>query len=219
MRPVPDIYIPFNFGRLEKFLKMIETRGVRSGSSLDAALIFPMLVYLFKADVCIDLGVYKGFTSLILAESMTQQFKKSTLISFDCDSQSLKHLGRCLQPRRNFKFIPVKGFSGRNKLSITCKKNRLVGKVRLVHIDGCHKHDEVLLDLTETLPLLAEDGVIVCHDYCKWENHDVVGAVDEFAELHKLQKFVLPNLRGAAYVVLRRNLYDYPYSGLVERVL
>jgi hypothetical protein len=42
-------------------------------------------------------------------------------------------------------------------------------KFDIIHIDGYHEHQQVLRDIDNSLKILNEGGIIICHDMLPWE--------------------------------------------------
>jgi len=200
-----EIPVPFCFDELNDFFSKPPASDIRSGNTLDAGILLPYLVWAFKADICLEFGVYQAYTSSILMWSMQAVFNNGTLVCFDMDDEALRRAERIAAHFPLISTHLVKGVSGKNVVAKTMKRKK-IGKAGLAYVDGGHSFKNAYSDLLESLRLIRSDGVIVAHDYFNKKNYGVVKAVDKLAADHRLQKFIMPHPRGASFAILRRQV-------------
>lgn len=155
----------------------------------------------FDEQIIVDLGVWKGQSTITLAENLRSNNINGVVIAVDTFLGSPEH------QKRNF----YKLFSGgRPSLYETFLNNiwnkglqdyiiplpqTTIGACHIlkrsglsptfVHVDAAHEYEEVKRDIEEYYEILRPDGVMVCDDYVDgWPG--VMKAVDEFAKDHDI---------------------------------
>ncbi len=159
---------------------------------------FRRLLEEFKPKLIIELGVWKGMSSLHMAVQSGKLGLKTEILAIDTWLGSSAHLssdGRRdeLSPRNGYPTLyetflanvyskkqqdvivplPMDGTSAAFALK------RLGVKADLIHIDASHEYEACLQDFRNYWEILADDGVMLCDDYGIWP--DVSRAVCQFA--------------------------------------
>lgn len=157
----------------------------------------------FNHQIVIDLGVWKGQSTLTLANNLKLQGLKGTVIAIDTFLGSHEHhenelagllpggrpdlLERFMNNIYAYNMqdiiIPFPQTSS-NAYKILKTKNVYP---TFVHIDAAHEYKEVLQDIQNYWELMQEGGIMVCDDYdCGWTGVDQ--AVNEFITKNSLEK-------------------------------
>ncbi len=159
----------------------------------------------FDHQIVIDLGVWKGQSTLTLANSLKKSNLNGTVIAIDTFLGSPEHHYETLYSRfpggrpdlyeiflaniLNYGFesyvIPLVQTSIGAQYIL--KKAGI--KATHIHIDAAHEYEEVKRDIQEYYQLLEVGGIMVCDDYIPgWPG--VVKAVDEFCSEFNLELHV-----------------------------
>ncbi|WP_273498983.1 class I SAM-dependent methyltransferase [Lentibacter algarum] len=159
---------------------------------------FRALLEEFKPKLILELGVWKGMSSLHMAVQSKKLELGTEIVAIDTWLGSSAHLsskGRRaeLNPRNGYPTLyetflanvhskgmqdviiplPMDGNSAAYALK------RLGVKADMIHIDASHEYDACLNDFRNYWDLLADDGVLLCDDYGIWA--EVSRAVCQFA--------------------------------------
>lgn len=160
--------------------------------------VFGKLIQELKPEVVIDVGVWKGLSSITLARSMKEAGVNGCVLSVDTFLGSPEHWShtRNLFKRKHGipdlydQFMSNVYHAGMQDIIIPMPQlshvaARLLHKMgiraKLIHIDAAHEYEEVLRDAIAYWEVLEEGGVMVGDDYHPtWPG--VVKAADEFAK-------------------------------------
>lgn len=159
---------------------------------------FADIIKLTKPKLIIELGVWKGMSSIHMAGQLKEQGLQGQILSIDTWLGSSNHLsvaGRRseLRPRNGFPtvydtFMANVVNSGHQDMivplpmdgaSAAIALTRLKVKAQFIHIDASHEFLPCLNDLRAYWPLLADDGILLADDYAGWPS--VSRAVCTFA--------------------------------------
>ncbi|MFD1343825.1 class I SAM-dependent methyltransferase [Litorisediminicola beolgyonensis] len=146
----------------------------------------------------IELGVWKGMSSIHMAEIVKARGLGAEILAVDTWLGSSNHLAK---PGRREELHPVDGYpsvyrtflanvvdAGHQDVivplpmdgnSAAYALNKLGVKAGVIHIDASHEYASCLADLRNYWPLLADDGILIADDYGSWPG--VSRAVCEFA--------------------------------------
>lgn len=131
-----------------------------------------MLQKLAVGKSCIEIGSYKGRSTLCLAEVATHVY------SIDIE----EHPGF----KDNIIGYPITIFT---MSSVDGSKHFEQDSVDLIFIDGSHLYPDVKLDILNWWDKLRSNGVMCFHDYEAPGHDGVAKAVNEFFELTILKRF------------------------------
>ncbi|WP_439109971.1 class I SAM-dependent methyltransferase [Lentibacter sp.] len=159
---------------------------------------FRSLLSEFKPKLILELGVWKGKSSIHMAHEAKRLGLETEIVAIDTWLGSSAHLsskGRRqeLSPRNGYPTLyetflanvysegmqdvivplPMDGNSAAYALK------RLGVKADMIHIDASHEYEACLSDFRNYWELLADDGVMLCDDYGNWP--EVSRAVCQFA--------------------------------------
>lgn len=159
---------------------------------------FGVAIRLTKPKLVIELGVWKGMSTIEMARLMKAEGLAGEVLAIDTWLGSSGHLS---QAGRRDELRPVHGYptvyqtflanvasSGHADIvtplamdgtSAAVALRRLGVKADVIHIDASHEYAAVLADLRNYWPLLADTGILIADDYGTWP--EVTRAVCEFA--------------------------------------
>ena len=151
-----------------------------------------------KPGLVIELGVWKGMSSIHMAERMDAHGLDGEILSIDTWLGSSAHLSSA---GRRAELSPVDGYpsvyrtflanvhdagqQGRivplpmDGNSSAYALTRLKVTAEVIHIDASHEYESCLADLRNFWPLLAPKGILIADDYGTWPG--VTRAVCQFA--------------------------------------
>jgi len=146
-----------------------------SGGTKQAGIIAASLVLGSNIDTVIEIGIYYGFTSHILAKSLASNTENGFLFSVDINP-------RAIQRSKNItKGLPITHLHLESDSKLVNYKEVLNGrKVGLAFVDGNHTHEYAGHDIRACYEVLKPYGYIVVHDYSKTGFPGVYQAVSEF---------------------------------------
>lgn len=159
---------------------------------------FRRLLEEFKPRLILELGVWKGMSSLHMAVQSKKLGLQTEILAIDTWLGSSAHLS---SEGRRAELLPKNGYPTlyetflanvaskeqqdvivplpMDGLSAAFALKRLGVKADLIHIDASHEYEACLQDFRNYWELLADDGVMLCDDYGVWP--DVSRAVCQFA--------------------------------------
>lgn len=159
---------------------------------------FKDVIGLAKPGLIIELGVWKGMSSIHMAGLMKEMGLKGQILAIDTWLGSSNHLSAAgrrneLSPRHGFPtvyetFLANVVKSGHQDMivplamdgaSAAIALTRMKVKAAVIHIDASHEFQPCLNDLRAYWPLLADDGILLADDYGNWPS--VSRAVNSFA--------------------------------------
>jgi len=182
----------------------------RSCNSVGAYYLLPALIWAHRADTIIEIGVRKGYTTSIFANVLKQLFGDAgRLISVDIDPNAIntaidihaEHLSlhNCVQHLGNSALCPYD----------ECLDDIGApdGKAKLIYVDGDHKTEAAKRDILATIPYLADDGVMVLHDFDHYMLPDGQNVPLAFAETLKIRGYncsIFPSAIGRPFAVCHK---------------
>ena len=159
---------------------------------------FRNLLEEFKPKLILELGVWKGKSSIHMAHEAKKLGLETEIVAIDTWLGSSAHLSskgrrKELSPKNGYPTLyetfladvysegmqdvivplPMDGNSAAYALK------RLKVKADMIHIDASHEYEACLADFRNYWDLLADDGVLLCDDYGNWP--EVSRAVCQFA--------------------------------------
>lgn len=153
----------------------------------------------------IEVGVWKGASTIFMAETLRQLGIPGVIVSIDTFLGSLAHLtnpeyraairGPSGWPNLYFQFLANVVRRGLEDYvcpfpqtsDTACQYLHLINlQADLVHIDAAHDYESVTRDITNYFALLAPGGVLIGDDFTtNWP--EVVWAATEYAKKNRLQ--------------------------------
>ena len=143
-----------------------------STATLSAYPLFAWLCYTRQIKNAIEIGVYHGATTWMLAHTLC---KPGRLISVDYKQEYLNYTATHIKNTPEFTWIPIRKNSA-NMDYVPYFPNR---NVDLLWVDGKHTYAQVKLDLEAVMPVLSNDAILVFHDHCREKYQGVRDAVAE----------------------------------------
>ncbi len=159
---------------------------------------FEGLINLGSPKLIIELGVWKGGSSIHMANVVKKLGLECEILSIDTWLGSSNHLsqsGRRAELKPKFGYPSVYTTFMNNVISAGHQEiitplamdgnsaayalKRLGVKADLIHIDASHEYESCLSDLRNYWPLISDHGTLICDDYVSWPG--VTKAVCEFA--------------------------------------
>jgi len=159
---------------------------------------FDVAISLVKPSLIIELGVWKGMSSIHMAKLLKAKKLPGQILSIDTWLGSSNHLA--ISGRRS-ELMPEFGYptvyttflsnvvsSGHHDRIVPLAMDgnsaayalkRLQIKAGVIHIDASHEYGAALSDFRTYWPLLADDGILIADDYGSWPG--VTRALLEFA--------------------------------------
>ena len=155
----------------------------------------------FDYQIVLDLGVWKGQSTLKLASSLKSKSMKGCVIAVDTFLGSPEHHTRQLysrhpggRPNLYETFLSNIWQSGLKDYVVplpqtTTGAMKILKDLKIsptfIHVDAAHEYLEVKKDIEQAFDILSPGGIMVCDDYCKgWQG--VVKAVDEFSNQNNI---------------------------------
>ena len=150
------------------------------------APIFKALIQKVKPKVIIEVGSWKGQSTITMAEACKAYQIDSVIICVDTWLGSEEHILQCrreLAPANGFPTLYYQFLSnvvrrGVQEWIVPLPTTSLIAanvlacldiKADLIYIDASHQYEAVMADLKAFTPLLAKGGTLFGHDYC-WES-------------------------------------------------
>lgn len=159
---------------------------------------FRDVIKLTRPKLVIELGVWKGMSSIHMAGLMKEMGHAGQILAIDTWLGSSNHLSAAgrraeLKPRNGYPtvydtFMANVVKSGHQDMivplpmdgtSAAIALTRLKVRAQVIHIDASHEFQPCLTDLRAYWPLLADDGILLADDYGNWPS--VSRAVCSFA--------------------------------------
>lgn len=158
----------------------------------------------FSYQVIVDLGVWKGQSTITLSKILKDNNLKGSVIAVDTFLGSPEHHDMGLFKRmpggrpdiyetflNNIWENNLQDYVVPLPQTTVCAsyilKNKNI-KPTFVHVDAAHEYEEVLRDIEEYYELMEVGGIMVCDDYIEgWPG--VVKAVNEFSSKNKIKVF------------------------------
>ncbi len=159
---------------------------------------FAVAIRLARPRLVIELGVWKGMSTIEMARLMKAEGLEGEVLAIDTWLGSSGHLS---QPGRRDELRPAHGYptiyqtflanvatAGQTDVvtplamdgtSAATALARLGVRAEVIHIDASHEHAAALADLRNYWPLLSDAGILIADDYGSWPG--VTRAVCEFA--------------------------------------
>jgi hypothetical protein len=161
---------------------------------------FDAVIAEIQPNVVIDVGVWKGGSTIYLAELLRKNGVSGTVISVDTFLGSLEHWNResdlhNMIRRRNgmpllydqfLSNVVRRGMTGyvvplpQTSVTAALLLRRLGIRAGLIHIDASHEYDDVLKDSRVYWDLLEPGGYLIGDDYHPYWP-EVIRAADDFA--------------------------------------
>ena len=159
---------------------------------------FDAAIQQVKPSLILELGVWKGMSSIHMADRMAHHGIEGQILAIDTWLGSSNHLA--VQGRRD-ELKPVDGYPSvyrtflanvfeaghqdrivplpMDGASAGYALNRLKVKAGIIHIDASHEYEACLADFRTYWPLLDDTGILIVDDYGHWPG--VTRAACEFA--------------------------------------
>lgn len=159
---------------------------------------FDVALNVAQPKLIIELGVWKGMSSIHMAGLVKEKGLDCEILSVDTWLGSSGHLS---SPGRREELFPVNGYptlyrsflsnvmeAGHQDVIVPLPMDgnsaayalrRLKIEAGVIHIDASHEYASALTDFRNYWPLLADDGVLIIDDYGGWPG--VTRAACEFA--------------------------------------
>jgi Methyltransferase domain len=156
----------------------------------------PVLERLAKsAAIVVDVGVWKGQSTITLANGMKSAGINGCVIAVDTFLGSTEHWHETLFERRHGQpdlyqtFLSNVWHAGLSEYVIPVAQTSFNAakilarsgiRANVIHVDAAHEYEEVIRDITDYWAILAPGGVLICDDYHEsWPG--VVKAAGEFS--------------------------------------
>jgi len=162
-----------------------------SGGTKHVGIIAAAMICAYDINTVLEIGIWNAFTTKLFGQALSASaMEKGLLVSIDINPRAIE------RAKEAVKHLPIKHkvvLADTNKFEDFSMY--LEGKkAGLIFIDGDHSYESALNDLKKSDKVLAEEGIIIVHDYSKNQNHKgVVKAVDEY--LRGWPMFFLPENR------------------------
>lgn len=160
--------------------------------------------------IIVEIGTFDGRTTLNLAVNAPAQTQVVTLdlppeeaAAFALAPGERQYVDKP-KPGARFRATPATWSAAAGRItqlhgdSATFDWTPYVGKAGLVFVDGSHAHHYVRKDSETAMRLIANGGVVLWHDYGRWEG--VTRALDE---LEAERRLGLRHVRGTSLVLWR----------------
>jgi hypothetical protein len=205
--------------------------------------IFAELFERQKPRVVFEIGAWKGRSSIMLANLLKQHCRDGAVVCVDTwlgclehlppeisESWSIQRYRRHGYPRLYQQFLSnvvraqvqdcVVPFPNTSSIAAEWLKQHNV-RADLIFVDGSHEFADVLSDIRNYYPLLAEGGVIFGDDYSGFEG--VSRAVNHFVDAHDLRLDIREGQvwivhRGVRATPLRPGEPPFAIKSLVKRL-
>ena len=154
-------------------LDVCRTEKVKSASSYICGMLMPTLLWAWNAKNVLEIGVYRGYTSLVLGMQLEMMGGERNLWLSDIDRDRVNHSLELLHTYApNVNVIGIYGDSRGVDWSAKAAFD-------FAYIDGNHSYRSAKADLGKVLPAMAERSAVLVHDYTQPHHMGVVQAVNE----------------------------------------
>lgn len=133
------------------------------------------LVLIVKVALCtgatnlLEVGSFRGYTALSLAQHAREDARIVTIDKFPTHGEAYLETPYAAKIERRVGPTSAEMFSGDEAVSYD-----------LIYLDADHSYDCVKRDTELVLPLLAEEGLILWHDYANWGYSNATNGVPEY---------------------------------------
>jgi len=133
-----------------------------SGGTKQAGILAAAFILANNVDTVIEIGIFNGFSSHILAKALASNTKHGFLLSVDINPHAI------VRSQNITKGLPLthKHFLGDSK-DIDYDKELWGRKPGLAFVDGNHEYFYAKNDLLKCYEVLKPFGIIILHDYSK----------------------------------------------------
>jgi len=148
-----------------------------SGGTKQACVLAAGFILALDAKTVAEIGVWQGFSSLMLAKALACNTEDGLLVSIDISARNMKNSISSVEN------IPV-----RHKTIVSDSMDAdydsiLEGrKIDLAFIDGNHEYEYAMFDINKCCSFLVDWGVMIVHDYSKTAHPGVYAAVNDFTK-------------------------------------
>lgn len=132
-----------------------------------------------RNEICVNLGVYQGRSSVLMAYYAKKVYAIDNLTSTECN---FKRVEKMLKKYKNIKFMPMDSIQSAEQF-----ENESIG---MIFHDACHYKSGVIEEFNAWFPKVKKDGIFIFHDYpnMHFENGlNVKGAVKEIMRNNKVE--------------------------------
>ena len=159
--------------------------------------LFAWLCYSRQVTNIIDIGIYRGATTWMLAQCIQ---KPGKLVSVDIDPRSFKNITLRIKQIEDLDWIPIHGDSGAQNF------RKLFGGpvVQLAWIDGGHTKEQIEKDIAVVVPAMSKHSFMIFHDYQPDKCPGIKATVDALKGWEILRSRSIPDKNG--FAIARRQI-------------
>lgn len=157
----------------------------RTQSSFVLGPIIAALCWQLRAKVCVEIGVWTGFTTEAFLKNMEAG---GVLISCDCDPAAIE---RAMAIGQQHPHVTLETLCLDSSKHDWTAQRRRHGPFDVALIDGDHGYSGVWEDAQRLAPCMRRGGFMLFHDYAPGQP-GVMHAVDRLCLMHQWNKLVLP---------------------------
>lgn len=154
----------FNYKKFYKLSRDFNTKEINN-SEFDVMKLIGNLILNFKPKKIIEIGVYHGAVSIILAKTQLEYLNNNNVHLIDVSESNL------LATKKNFKKFNIKmdGITFHNLNSNGIKNiQKQISNADFVFIDADHRYEGINKDFQSIKKLTKKNALIVLHDSHKW---------------------------------------------------
>jgi predicted O-methyltransferase YrrM len=145
-----------------------------SGGTKQAGVIAAAFICALNAKTVIEIGVWQGFSSRILAKALAANTDDGLLISIDISARNMQH------SKDSITGIPIEHRTVVSD-SMDLNYDEFIDRpIDLAFIDGCHEYEYAMYDMNKCCSYLKDWGIMIVHDYSKNAHPGVYEAVNHF---------------------------------------
>jgi predicted O-methyltransferase YrrM len=155
---LPELSLPAYFDNFED--EVVQVREVPRGgwsTPLQDTILLLKLVVCSSASTLMEVGSFRGYTALSMVRHAGNDARLVTVDKNPDHGEAYQNTSYAGQIERRVGTTGPKLFAADD-----------TGTYDLIFLDASHFYDDVRHDTELVLPLLAEDGYFVWHDYANW---------------------------------------------------
>lgn len=155
-----------------------------SGGTKQIGVLSAAIILSFNIDTVIEIGLFHGFSSGILAKALASNTDNGFLLSVDILNRGISRSKKATEG------IPITHKHVLSDSLLVDYKKELDGRIPgMAFVDGAHDYEHAAYDIDTCSKLIKKWGFLIVHDYSSGGHPFVYQAVNEFVEKTKWPMF------------------------------
>ena len=156
-----------------RLLDVCRLEKIKSASSYICGMLIPTLLWAWDAHNVLEIGVYRGYTSLAIGMSLEMMGGERDFRLCDIEPDRLSTAQALV--RKHAPHVHVDASLGDSR---HIEWSDLM-RIDFAYIDGNHSYRSARADLARVMPAMSDRSAILVHDYTTPHHAGVVKAVNE----------------------------------------